>query len=129
MKKKDLKTGHVVEYKNGERRFVLKDSLDGLDYLVHPEGSYACLNAFSEDLIYTNKTNGVEVPMLVIMKVYEPLTITDILKNPIRCGKLIWERKPEEVEMQIKINGKLEYSTSVSEEALLKIRGILLSQD
>lgn len=93
--KDDLKTGMVVEYKNGERRLVIRD---GIDILTSTNG-WTSINNFLPDLC--NKKGD---DSLTIMRVYygyiaeKSGTIDDTLKWG---GDLLWERPKEKVELTL----------------------------
>lgn len=79
-KKADLKSGMVVEYRDGDRRLVIDKYLSGKDY--HYE-----LSAYNENLKN-------EYPKLTIMKVFKicrRAILGDILDDDNL--ELIWERK------------------------------------
>ena len=85
MTKSDLKTGHIVTYRNGNKRKVLLNSCLGGDILVAQDG-WMPLNRFNEDL--TNKDNH----NFDIVKVEEPLLTCHLVQED-PSTKTIWERK------------------------------------
>ena len=85
--KADLKDGMVVEYDDGRRRLVLGDRFIG-------NNGNAFMHEFNEDLKFNHS-------YIVINKIYESTAwyLNDIFKDD--CLTLIWERKPEPVEMTL----------------------------
>ena len=92
-----LKTGMIVEYRDGQRRLVL---MDGINRFIHPTGQGPISN-WNDELVcprasdhvieviyegYTDKTNN------------SRLYLDNILKNP---GKVIWRREPEIKELTL----------------------------
>lgn len=82
MTKKDLRTGMVVETKEGKRYLVLAEceKMVGIDYYMEYE-------SHTDDLTYYEDR-------LTIVKVYKPtvLSLNSMLEYP---GHPIWERKKE----------------------------------
>ena len=80
MKKSDLKDGMIVEYRNGNRRMVLRDELLGVEI-------YNGLEYYYEDL--TNKSNE----MLDIVEVFEfeRGSLKSVLSS--KNLKSIWKRR------------------------------------
>lgn len=86
MTKSELKTGHVVTYRNGEKRAVYKDTCYGADYLTDGH-TYRNLYNYKEDL--TCSTD----PMCDIVKVESTGRFVDIARDPNGfSGIVIWER-------------------------------------
>lgn len=100
MKKQDLKTGMVVEMRNGQKGLVLLDTalLYG-DSIVFSANNWTTLEHFADDLLWYEdpdvKTGFMK--SMGIMKVYQPRLGTQILQ-PAFLGKgwaeltLLWER-------------------------------------
>ena len=80
MKKSDLKDGMIVEYRNGNRRMVLRDELLGIE-------TYNGLEYYDEDLI--NESNE----MFDIVKVFEfeHGSLRSVLSS--KNLKSIWKRR------------------------------------
>lgn len=92
-KKSDLKPGMVVEYDDGRRRIVLKDSNDNL--FLASDNCICSLISFNNNLINERHSD------LTINKIYEIDSICNI--DCILEGeylKLIWER-PQTVELTL----------------------------
>lgn len=97
-KKADLKSGMVVEYRDGDRRLVIDKYLSGKDY--HYE-----LSAYNENLKN-------EYPKLTIMKVFKicrRAILGDILDDDNL--ELIWERKEPKKMTNEEMRKKLEELT------------------
>lgn len=98
MKKSDLKTGMIVETRNGDRYLVMRDpNVKGRD-LIRFGGSFMPLKNYDEDLRYSKDE-------FTIDKIYSAgITIAHLLKDTDRMDlELIWERpKPilDEVEKE-----------------------------
>ena len=78
--KADLKSGMVVEYRNGKRRLVVNDMLIG-------EKGYLSLNSLDEDL---KNIMFLSNDIMKIYRIKEERAFEDILKN--NNLELIWER-------------------------------------
>jgi hypothetical protein len=99
MKKSDLKTGMVVEYRNGKRRMVLLNSTLASADLIGKDG-HNSLSCYKEDLTNTHR----ERKETDIVKVYETNFAFE-LKEFINEGTvtqmdLIWERKDNTEEVK-----------------------------
>ena len=112
MKKSDLKTGMVVETRNGEKYLVMLNT----DYkdmeLINFKGGYLPLYYYNSELIFA------EQPFreFDIVKAYlVENSIRWLLSNKERMEfKLIWERKEEVKEMTVKeIEKELGYTVKI----------------
>lgn len=88
--KSDLKTGMVVEYRNGSRRLVLRDYQGtGEDILIG--SGWRSLNDYTEDLADSDDDKDYD-----IMKVYVAINYCDTLylldSKCCKC-RVVWERK------------------------------------
>lgn len=88
--KSDLKTGMVVEYRNGSRRLVLRDYQGtGEDLLIGDR--WSSFNFYNEDLTYSSGDKDYD-----IMKVYVAINYCDTLylldSKCCKC-RVVWERK------------------------------------
>lgn len=96
MKKSDLKTGYLVELKNGGICFVVNDLTTvtkGKQFcLIDSEFNYVddCYNEDMFDVISDNFT---------INKVYEPFSIITLLEFDIKNSKLLWQRKEDKLDI------------------------------
>jgi hypothetical protein len=101
MKKSELKTGHIIETRNGERGIVLLNTFDEEDIIIFHNGEDISLsNEYNEDLICfpddQKQGNPAEnfAKRLDIVKVYEPQISNRFLYfNTNSFLELIWERK------------------------------------
>ena len=91
-----LKSGMIVEYRDGQRRLVL---MDGIDKFIHPTG-HGIISNWNDELVCPKADHVIEV-------IYEGYTdktnhfslyLDNILKNP---GKVIWRREPEIKELTL----------------------------
>lgn len=111
MKKSDLKTGMIVETRNGEKYLVMLNP-DCKDMeLINFKGGYMSLHYYNNELIFTEQsTHGFD-----IVKVYSVgWTIRDLLSDK-ECMefKLIWKRE-ERKEMTIEeIEAELGYKIKI----------------
>lgn len=122
MRKSDLKTGHLIERRNGELALVFKDAVTKYPdrYRVLSDGKAHNLKTnYEEDLtanaIGSNKD---------VVRVYKPTKYSNLGSHDIDDYELVWERdgKPE-IEITVKINGQKSKLSDISEKTLLKIRG------
>lgn len=79
-KKQDLKSGMVVEYRNGERRIVIDNMLIGKD-------GFSTLNSYREEL---KNNNSDEYTIVKTYKISEARTFAYVLND--NNLELIWER-------------------------------------
>ena len=117
MKKSDLRTGMQVEYRSGERRLVLLNTVEG-DRLVKPNGIlHAYLNEFNDDLTYSRNKE------MDIVKVYQGQVHTCHREeaDEIHC---IWEREVK-LEVTVKVNGKIVDPKEISVQTWRNLRSKL----
>jgi hypothetical protein len=96
MKKKDLKTGMIVETRAGEKALIVKDNVYGKDAVIFSENNWTPLDEFDNDLIWHNTPNRTDFAETVdICKVYKPDLPTGFLSRYSKFGdlELLWERK------------------------------------
>ena len=93
MNKHDLKTGMIVELKDGREFVVAKDGIFG-DLLIGHNTSFDLLD-------FLNNMNHKTYEKYNIAKVYKPLDYANVCLNPTKSSRtLIWERKePKEIPM------------------------------
>lgn len=111
MKKSDLKTGMVVETRNGEKYLVMLEP-DCKDMeLINFKGGYMPLYYYNNELIFTEQS----VQGFDVVKVYSVgWTICDLLSDK-ECMefKLIWERnEPKEMTIE-EIEEELGYKIKI----------------
>lgn len=100
MKKSDLKTGMVLETRNGEKYLVMLNP-DCKDMeLINFKGGYMPLYYYNNELIFTEKPAEKPAREFDVVKVYSAgWTIRDLLSDKEHMKfKLIWERnEPKEM--------------------------------
>ena len=84
MKKSDLKSRMVVEFRNGSRKMVVIDEEEGMLFLG--KDRWMSDEFMNDDMIHSDKL----LEEFDIMKVFEPV---HGFKNVSKTQKLIWERK------------------------------------
>ena len=115
MEKKDLRTGMQVEYRCGERRLVLLNTIEG-DRLVKPNGiTHYNLSEYNDDL-----TNNCNKKWMDIIKVYQGQINTCHLKKATE-EQCIWQREPE-LEVTVKVNGKIVDPKEISAKTWSNLR-------
>ena len=92
-----LKTGMIIEYRNGWRRIVLKDTNNGDVFGGLNDTGYGDTKNWTEELKSIYCDNSWD-----IMKVYQPIHVGHYLSTNNKDIKLIWERK-ERVKREFKI--------------------------
>ena len=93
MNKSDLKTGMLVETRDGEIMRVLKNTSAG-DVMVALYGSWTDLNSFGDDFKHK------QVSSVDIMKVFSTIYANMLSSYTTSDYKLLWERK-ENIEMTV----------------------------
>ena len=101
MKKSDLKTGHVVELRSGQRGLVVKDNCYNEDGIIFSNNDWTNLDDYSDALIwYEHESDRSDFTMSCdIVKVYQPSTPNNFLNyqslkdHLLGKMKLVWERK------------------------------------
>lgn len=91
-----LKTGMIVEYRDGQRRLVL---MDGINKFIHPAG-HGPISNWNDELVCSKANHIIEVIYegYTDMTNHSNLYLDNILKNP---GKVIWRREPEVQELTL----------------------------
>ena len=108
MKKSDLRSGMIVEIRDGTNYLVmLNPSCEGWELISIDSGDLVSLSSFNEDLTCKGTIREID-----IVKVYKlGLFICDIITNTsvaMKHKKLIWERDEAQTEMTIaEIEAKL----------------------
>jgi len=98
MKKKDLKTGYIVETRSGETALIVRNNCYGEDAVIFAENNWTSLDEFNEDLTWHNE-DGLQTDFaktVDIMKVYKPDLPTGFLSRTSKHSnkmELLWERK------------------------------------
>ena len=93
-----LKTGMIIEYRNGEKHIVLKDTPRGDIFSDVYNNIYSDTKNWNEEL----KFIGYDDNSWDIVKVYQPIQYWSYLSTYDNDIKLIWERK-ERVKREFKI--------------------------
>ena len=108
MKKSDLKTGMVVESRNGDKYLVmLNPDCEGKD-LICFSGSYMSLKDYTDTLEYPNSDYGIVKVFTIGKSISYILSAKALLEF-----KLIWERE-ERKEMTLKeIEKELGYKIKI----------------
>lgn len=98
MQKSDLKTGMVVQVRNGDKYLVLLDNPDEPNMnLIGFDGGFLQLVTYDDDMIAQSKYRAFD-----IMSVYTlQSSIQNLLTKSHLQYKLLWERKKEIKEMTI----------------------------
>lgn len=104
MKKSELKTGMVVELRDGRLATVFKDTFWGNDFIVMSENIQASLSNFDEDTLEWYKKDKIvsltesekHRRSVDIMKVYIPRTPAKCFSRDTNEMKCIWDRDVEE---------------------------------
>lgn len=84
--KSDLKTGMWVEYRNGDKRMAVIDSING-DVFVSSEG-YICIKDYNNNLTIETYQRDLDV-----VKVFKPKTFCSMYRGDYL--ELIWQRSEE----------------------------------
>lgn len=108
MKKSDLRSGMIVEFRNGKMDLVMLNPDCVRRELISFDGGFIGLDHYNEDLTY----EGIDDEVWDIVKVYSlESSICHILSNTretLKKKKLIWERPEVSTEMTIaEIEAKL----------------------
>lgn len=102
MNKSDLKTGMVVEVKNGEKYLVMLNAENKSMSLINFNGGFMSLDDYDESL---NCVNGDDVDEWSVIKVYSLekniSVIFSCTNRVIKNAKVLWERREEPVEMTV----------------------------
>lgn len=101
MKKKDLKTGMIVETRAGEKALIVKDNVYGVDAVIFSQNNWTDLDGFDDNLIWHGCDNE-RTPFaetVDIMKVYKPDLPTGFLSKTCKFGEMkpIWVRQEKAV--------------------------------
>ena len=121
MTKDQLKTGYVVQRRNGSYSLVMKDSFEG-DTFVNVDNDFClmCFDDYTSDLLYNKSETQWD-----IMKVFTVDTLTDILRYLVSKQydklTLLWERKsPKEQQLKWFVE-KLQSQLKEAQEELKKL--------
>jgi len=107
-----LKTGMIVEYRNGGRRIVLKDTTHGDVFGGLNDTGYGDPKGWNEELKSIYNGNSWD-----IVKVYQPIQYWSYLSTYDNDIKLIWERKERvKREFEIVTNGNTYYISMVTND-------------
>jgi hypothetical protein len=119
MKKSDLKTGMIIETREGETGLILKDNVLGIDAVVFNESSWTELKDFGEDLKWNFLATKPRDHNVDICKVYKPDLPTGFLsrKSRFETMELLWERKKEKPFMTL---DGVDYSVSTLRSLIKK---------
>ena len=115
MKKSDLRTGMQVENRNGNRKVVLLDTIDGSKLITINSTMHGDFIHYNDDLTHHSCRD------LDIMKVYSSEFVYKVMKINFKECDLIWQREIK-IEISVIINGKESSLKDISEETLLNIR-------
>ena len=96
--KDKLKTGMIIEYRNGKRHIVLKDTPRGNIFSDVYNNIYSDTKNWNEELKFIDYDDN----SWDIVKVYQPTQVWSYLTIDDNDIKLIWERK-ERVKREFKI--------------------------
>ena len=125
MTKSDLKTGHIVEFRNGQLGLIAKDNCYGQDAIIESERSWTQLKDFNENMIWCFQhemgflaKRGSLGGSVDIMKVYKPSLPTGFLSRGKSSGyndklELIWERNDKKEMTVSEIEKELGYSIKI----------------
>ena len=120
MTKDELKTGYVVQRRNGSYALVIKDSFDG-DKFIAVDNDFKCLtfDRYANNLIFDGETKW------DIMKVFKSwdLTITFRYLSDKQYDKLtlLWTREsPKELQLKGLVE-KLQSQLNSAQEELMKL--------
>lgn len=119
--KKDLRTGMLVETRNGDIAMVLLGTANGD---IISGGTWADLEEYSDDLLRPSFEEEGD-----ITKVYQPIYNSDYLEYGIskELANLIWERPVEKTKEQIEREA-IQAKIAIAQKALREAQ-VLLIQD
>ena len=95
---KQLKTGHIVELRDGRRGMIIRENSYGEDSLVFSSNNWAGLRDYDNLSLKwipnsTFVTRSKHIISMDICKIYKPLLPTDMyIDAPTNRLTLIWER-------------------------------------
>ena len=121
MTKDQLKTGYVVQRRNGSYSLVMKDSFEG-DTFVNVDNDFClmCFDDYTSDLLYNKSETQWD-----IMKVFTVDTLTDILRYLVSKQydklTLLWERKSPKEQQLKRFVEKLQSQLKEAQEELKKM--------
>ena len=123
MNKSDLKTGMIVELRNGKELVVFIDTCiekgkyDNTSFLVNVDkGDWIGLNKYTNSLLYIRKNGYAEVADYDIVKVYKPAHVYSFMniKYKEEERKLIWSRKKLHMKVTMQdIENKFGYKVDI----------------
>lgn len=87
MKKSDLKTGMIVELRDGQKGMIL-ESVGEFGTLIQGRNGWASLSRYNNDLTVRYPSNSLD-----IIRVYRPNRISQIVQARWEAQELIWERE------------------------------------
>jgi hypothetical protein len=98
MKKRDLKSGMIIETRSGERALIVKDNCYGKDAVIFHEKSWTELDSFNHDLLFhgDDPDRTCYAKSIDIVKIFKPNLPTGFLSrksNGFPEMELLWERK------------------------------------
>jgi hypothetical protein len=98
MKKRDLKSGMIIETRSGERALIVKDNCYGKDAVIFHEKNWTELDSFNHDLLFhgDDPDRYCYAKSIDIVKIFKPNLPTGFLsRKSNRCPEmeLLWERK------------------------------------
>lgn len=119
--KKDLRTGMLVETRNGDIAMVLLGTANGD---IISGGTWADLEEYSDDLLKSSFEEEGD-----ITKVYQPIYNPDYLEYGIskELANLVWERPVEKTKEQIEREA-IQAKIAIAQKALREAQ-VLLIQD
>ena len=97
MKKSQLKTGHIVETRAGEKALIVLNNVYGEDAVIFADNNWTDLNGFNDDLFWHPESNTEYSKTVDIMKVYQPILPCYFLSKSNFTMDLIWEREEEQI--------------------------------
>lgn len=132
MKLSDIRTGHVVEFRNGERMVAMLDNIKGQDTFVNEIG-FMRLMSYDEDMLlseHDHRSHGDED--YDIVKVFRGEWIKDMFNPSTLSNKeLIWDRYAtldlEEGDVLISRelhSCKVKFVEEVNEDCILLVDGL-----
>ena len=113
MKKRDLKSGMVVEVVSGDRYVVFADS----NVLAKPNGQgWMMLGDFTENLLFGGRLKDLD-----ITTVYKPKWQCRYGSTDLEHLTILWRRFPE-IKITVTVNGKEVPLSSISDETIKSIK-------
>lgn len=110
MKKSDLKTGMVVEFRSGTKGMILE--IEQFGTLIRHGGGWNRLSAYSDDLL-----DGKGLEDFDIVRIYRPRIEYQTIQQYWHEQELIWQRR-EPKEMTIdEISEALGYPVKIKERS------------